>query len=102
MSEVGHAWVTEIKRGQAVVARSEADGREEAIGEAIDVLYVDDVAYLHILRYGPGHDELYVPSTGVDRVVGNHIYLHLSPADLLAQPWHLRPEPSQGPAADLL
>lgn len=74
-----------VKRGQAVVAG------DEAIGEVLDVLYVNDVHYLHVLRYGSGADELYIPCSAIDRIVANHVYLHFNALDLVGRAWHERP-----------
>jgi hypothetical protein len=72
--------------GQEVVAG------EEAIGELIGTLHHDDVDYLHVRRYGPGLDDLYIPSIAVRRVVPGHIYLDLNAEALLGQSWHVRPD----------
>jgi hypothetical protein len=75
----------ELHRGQQVVAG------EEAIGEVLDVLPRDAVHYLHVLRYGPGLDELYIPVAAIRQVVGNHVYLDLEALDLIGQAWHQLP-----------
>jgi hypothetical protein len=75
-----------FRRGQEVVAG------EEAIGEVLEVLTRDDVRYIHVLRFGPGLDDLYIPTIAVKRVVGNHVYLGLAALDLVGQAWHERPE----------
>jgi hypothetical protein len=77
--------MAEFRSGQEVIAE------EEAIGELVDIVEHQNVHYLHVRRYGPGEDELYIPSIAVKRVVPKHVYLDLAAADLAAQPWHERP-----------
>jgi len=76
----------QIQRGQQVIAGT------EDIGEVLDVHIREGVHYMHILRFGPGGDEIYVPTQAVKQVVGNHVYLELTPSELLGQAWHDRPE----------
>ena len=75
----------DFRAGQQVLAQ------DEAIGELVEIIVHDDVKYLHIRRYGQGHDDLYVPSLAVERVAPQHIYLDLPAAELLGQPWHQHP-----------
>ncbi len=75
----------EIKPGQEVIAQ------HQAIGEVIDTLVYDDVIYVHVRRFGPGFDDLYIPSIAIKRIVPKHVYLDLDPQTLLAQAWHVRP-----------
>ncbi len=78
--------VASIKRGQRVVARG------EEIGEVVEVTDQDRAPFMHIQRYGPGLDQIYVPITAVERVVGNEVFLRLSALDLVAEPWHEKPK----------
>jgi hypothetical protein len=80
----------ELRPGQEILAG------DEAIGELVDTIIYGDVKYLHVRRYGGGHDELYIPSIAVERVVPRHIYLNLAAEELLSQPWHERPGQSLG------
>ena len=64
---------------------------DEAVGQLLDTFVHDHVEYLQVRRYGPGHDELFIPSMAVVRVAPKHIYLNLAAEDLVAQPWHERP-----------
>lgn len=80
----------DLHRGQQVIAGT------EDIGEILDVHVRDGVRYLHILRFGPGGDEIYVPTIAVRQVVGNHVYLGVTTADLLGKAWHERPDPPGG------
>ncbi len=75
----------QLRHGMAVVAGN------EAIGELIDTFGHEDVTYLHVRRFGPGMDDLYVPSIAIARVMPKHIYLTVAPEDLVAQAWHDRP-----------
>ncbi|HZT07871.1 MAG TPA: hypothetical protein VFC51_12630 [Chloroflexota bacterium] len=77
--------IARLKPGQKVLA-----GHDE-VGEAAGVVYRGDAAFLHIIRYGAGKDELFVPVIAIDRVVGDHVYLHLDALDLAAKPWHEQP-----------
>ena len=80
----------DLRRGQQVIAG------DQDIGEILDVLTRDGVRYLHILRFGAGGDEIYVPTIAVRQVVGNHVYLDVTAAELLGQAWHDRPDPVSG------
>jgi hypothetical protein len=71
--------------GQEVVAG------DEAIGELVGTLRHEDVTYLHVRRYGPGLDDLYIPSIAVQQVMPGHIYLNLDAKDLVGQSWHVKP-----------
>jgi hypothetical protein len=73
------------------VAGQEILASDQAIGELIGVLRHDDVEYLHVQRYGPGLDDLYIPTIAVQRVVPGHVYLDLDAETLLGQSWHVRP-----------
>lgn len=77
--------------------RQEVVAGDEAIGEVLEVVRDDGVTYLHVLRYGPGFDELYIPTMAIKRVVGDHVYIDLRAADLVGQPWHERPTPLPSP-----
>ena len=74
-----------FQRGQEVVAG------HEAIGELLGTLTYGDVEYLHVRRFGPGLDDLYIPSIAVQRVLPKHIYLNLNVEELVGQSWHVRP-----------
>jgi hypothetical protein len=74
-----------FQTGQEVVAG------DEAIGELVETLQHEGVVYLHVRRFGPGLDDLYIPSIAVRRVLPKHIYLDLDAESLLGQSWHVRP-----------
>ena len=80
-------WLTHLKPGQRVVAESD---RVE-VGEVVRVELAGPTPWVQVQRYGAGLDELYIPLTAIDRVVGNHVYLRIHAADLLGQPWHVPP-----------
>lgn len=63
----------------------------EEIGEVVAHVSAEDVEYLHVRRYGPGEDDLYIPSFAVDRVVGDRVYLNLSVPELVGKAWHHAP-----------
>ena len=77
--------LTALSPGQEVVAG------DEAIGELVDTLRHDNVEYLHVRRFGPGLDDLYIPSIAVRQVMPKHIYLSLDAEALLGQSWHVHP-----------
>jgi hypothetical protein len=81
-----------IQPGYEVLARG------EAIGEVATVLEHEDGTYIHVRRYGPGEDDLYIPYAAVSKVVSKHLYLDLNPADLLGQSWHTHPRSGPAPA----
>ena len=81
----------ELRRGQEVLAG------HEAIGEVLDVHTRDGVKYVDILRFGPGGDQIYVPTIAIKQVVGNHVYLDLIAPELLGQAWHDAPERGAAP-----
>ena len=76
---------TALSGGQEVVAG------DDAIGELVGTLTYEDVEYLHVRRFGPGLDDLYIPSIAVRQVMPKHIYLSLDAEALLGQSWHVRP-----------
>jgi hypothetical protein len=76
----------ELHSGQQVYAG------QNPIGELVGILVRDGERYLHVRRFGPGLDELYIPSVAIAQAVGDHITLHLNALDLLGQAWHERPE----------
>jgi hypothetical protein len=78
--------IASIKPGQRVLA----DKTE--IGEVVDVEYRDQAPFIHIRRYGPGDDDLFVPAIAVDRVVGNELLISVHAADLLGEAWHESPK----------
>lgn len=82
----------QLRVGQQVVAG------EEAIGELLGVMVHEGSRVLLVRRFGAGEDHLYIPASAVDRTVGNHIFLHLMPEDLLGQPWH-EPPPGHEPSS---
>ncbi|MEA2642400.1 MAG: hypothetical protein QOF51_3794, partial [Chloroflexota bacterium] len=57
----------------------------------VGVLVAGDAEFMHVRRYGPGHDDLYVPILAIDRVEGDRVYLRIPWIELAAQPWHERP-----------
>jgi len=75
----------ELQSGMEVLAG------HEAIGELLDLLPYGAVTYLHVRRFGPGLDDLYIPSIAIQRVMPKHVYLKLAAGDLVAQAWHNRP-----------
>lgn len=75
----------QLRQGMEVVAG------DEAVGELVDTFRHEDVTYLHVRRFGPGMDDLYVPSIAIERVMPKHIYLTIAAEDLGAQAWHERP-----------
>jgi len=79
-------WTTRLKPGQKVVG-----SHHQEFGEVLGIERRGDAAFVHILRYGPGEDELYVPVAGVESVVGDRVYLTLTALDLVGEPWHEPP-----------
>ena len=75
----------DLRSGQHVVAG------HEAIGELIGVLVHEGEHYLHVLRFGLGLDELYIPAVAVERAAGDHVYLRVNALDLVGQAWHQPP-----------
>ena len=61
------------------------------IGEVVEELHRGDVVYVHVRRFGPGEDDLYIPSIAIRQLIGGHAYLNLTPDELLGQAWHVRP-----------
>ena len=76
-----------IERGYVVLAV------HEAIGEVEDLLTVGGAEYIHVRRFGPGLDDLYIPTDAVAQTVGKHVYLNLAAPDLVAKAWHQYPSP---------
>jgi hypothetical protein len=74
-----------LQVGQEVIAG------DEAIGELVEVFRHKDVVYLHIRRYGPGHDDVYIPSGTVARILPKHVYLDIDAETLIGQAWHVNP-----------
>ena len=64
---------------------------DEEIGEVVDIHRRGDAEYVHIRRYGPGLDDIYIPLVGVTRVVGNRVFLRVDALDLLGKAWHELP-----------
>jgi hypothetical protein len=78
--------VASLRRGQKVIARSNVE-----LGEVLGIITRDDASFMHILRYGPGMDEIFIPIIAVHQVVGDHVYLDLAAPDLLGKAWHTAP-----------
>jgi len=76
----------QLKPDQKVIAEN-----DEEIGEIVDIHTRGSAEYIHIRRYGPGQDDIYVPVVGVERVVANRVFLRLSALDLLGKAWHELP-----------
>ena len=81
----------QLQPGMAVRAGQQVVAGEEAIGELVGVLERDGEHYLHVRRFGTGHDELYIPSVAVERSLADHIYLSLNALDLVGRAWHEPP-----------
>src|SRR5207248_170910 len=64
-------------------AHVEVIADHEAIGELLGTVQCGAVTYLHVRRFGPGEDELFIPSMAVRQVMPAHIYLNLTARDLL-------------------
>ena len=75
----------ELHPGMEVIAG------HEAIGELLETFAHGDVKYLHVRRFGPGLDDLYIPSIAVATVAPKHIYLAVASEELLGQSWHEHP-----------
>ena len=80
-----HEEIAAIKPGHQVYA----GGTE--IGEIVREIPSGDVVYLHVRRFGPGEDDLYIPTIAIRQVVGGHVYLNLTAEELVSQPWHVPP-----------
>lgn len=80
-----HEETVQIHRGDQVMAGG------EAIGEVIDELAHAGERYIHVRRFGPGEDDLYIPHTAASHVTGKHVYLSVNPEDLLGEAWHIPP-----------
>jgi hypothetical protein len=87
LSEANNNTVADLRRGQKVLTHS-----DQALGELLGVLTRDEASYIHVLRYGPGMDEVFIPTIAIDCVVGDHVYIDLDAMDLVGEPWHERPE----------
>jgi hypothetical protein len=74
-----------LRIGQEVIAG------DEAIGELVEILRHEDVVYLHIQRYGPGHDDVYIPSVTVARILPKQVYLDIDAETLVGEAWHVHP-----------
>ncbi len=83
---VNHEIDAQLRTGMEVIT---AEG--EAIGELLRRVLHDRGSYLQVVRYGAGRDELFIPMSMVQRVVGDHIYLGVEAPDLLGKAWHELP-----------
>jgi hypothetical protein len=63
----------------------------DEIGEVEEVLHQAGSTYLHVVRYGSGHDDLYIPLSAVVNVVADHVYVSVTAGDLIGQAWHELP-----------
>jgi hypothetical protein len=75
-----------IRRGQKVITNG-----DEALGEVLGIITRHGASHLHVLRYGPGMDEVFIPTIAVHQMVGDRVYVRLDALDLVGQSWHERP-----------
>jgi hypothetical protein len=90
----GGETVAELRAGQKVVTQG-----DQLLGEMLGVVTRNDASYMHVLRYGPGMDEVFIPTIAVHRVVGDHVYIDLDALDLVGEPWHQGPSAAESAAA---
>jgi hypothetical protein len=94
LSNRGIETVAELRSGQKVVTHD-----DQVLGELRGVVTRSDASYMHVLRYGPGMDEVFIPTIAVHRVVGDHVYVDLDALDLVGEPWHEGPSAAESAAA---
>jgi len=74
-----------LRIGQHVVASG------ELVGEVVEELVAEGADFLHVRRFGPGLDDLFIPTMAIDHLEGDRIYLNIRWPALAAQAWHVRP-----------
>ena len=75
----------QLREGQQVLADN------QLVGRLVETLHEDGERYLHVRRFTPIADELYIPARAVQRIEGNRVFLGLRFGALVGAEWHLRP-----------
>ena len=75
----------QLHDGQDVIAD------EQIVGHLLGTREADHETYLHVRRFAPVVDDLYIPIGAVDRIDADRIYLSLRFGALAGEAWHMPP-----------